>query len=206
MKITLTVSTLIAMFVFSNSSLAADKGFYIGGALSSSGFTDGGFGDAQTNTALDKKSSNGSKIYVGYMFGKIAGIEVTYANHGKFSYLNTSTNTTRTEVKPTSISVASNLGYTFSNGFRPFAVVGLGSISMNQSGPSKLYSNDNAGVFHFGFGGQWEPKSLAGLGFRVGVDYDMFFIKQTSVYYSSSSNQTYTNLITNAYAGIQYKF
>ena len=70
----------------------------------------------------------------GYKFNRVAGIEVDYLDYG--------------ESDVTSITGQANISYTFHNGLRPFALLGLSFINLKQE--KHLIYKDNT---HFG--GRW---------------------------------------------------
>lgn len=150
-----------------------DNGFYVGLGYGLTGLSDGDFGKEFDTFKVepDNNTDSGFKLYGGYKFNKIVGVEGSYINYGTMDYKYTEGGTgTATELKPSSLSVAANLGYDFlDNQLRPYALVGLGYVNYNQSGQN-LYSTEGSVATVIGIGVEYTPTMFQGVGFRLSYD------------------------------------
>lgn len=173
------------------------SGFYVGAGFGSFGYSEEDSWGYNTNSISAEADGNSTKVYLGYQFNKIVGIEGTYTDYG----------TAKAKVgsysmKPTSISLAANLGYTFENGLRPFGLVGMSSLDLNQN--EELLTDDNGAAFKFGFGVEYTPKALGGVQIRAAYEMDMYAVEyeSTNGYYSETNLYALDSL----YLGASYKF
>ena len=100
------------------------SGFYLGAGIGDTTFDSHDF-----DTSGVDDSDKTSKIIAGMQFGRIFALEGQYTQYGdlKDDFGSWS---------PVSISVSANLGYSFSNGLRPFgviSVIGLSAVDLGQS-------------------------------------------------------------------------
>ena len=204
--IALTSSLLLSVSLYAD----APKGAYVGLGFGTSVFNDGGYGD-DINKGLkgtgyrvtEDYSDTGAKVYGGYQFNKVVGIEASYTNFG--SQTLTSTNGNQMKVNPTSMAIAANLGYSFGESaeYRPFALLGLSYINLDESGEVEAYSSDSGMGMKFGLGFEYTPKQLKGVGFRVAYEGDFFSVTQ---YTDGINEDTYTQSVSLLYIGASYKF
>jgi len=149
------------------------NGYYVGLGYGMTGFSDGDFGQEFNNFKVtpDNDTASGFKLYGGYKFNEIVGVEGSYINYGKMDFKYTEGGTgTATEIKPYSLSVAANLGYDFlDDQLRPFALAGLGYVGYGQSG-QKLYTTDGSFATTIGLGVEYTPNLFQGVGFRLAYD------------------------------------
>ena len=179
-------------FGFTASAVASEdgSGTYIGLAYGNTTFADGSY----QGTLKDDKD-NGYKIYGGYQFNKIVGVEATYTDYGDYSYTYTNSN-----LSPTAISLGANLGYTFLQGqLRPFALVGLSYLDLGQSG-NDIFDKDNTYAYNYGVGIEYSPKILNGVGFRAMWNTDIYIVD------SRTTSDNYAQGFGMFSAAIQYKF
>ena len=173
------------------------SGFYVGAGFGSFGYSEEDSWGYNSNSISAKADGNSTKVYLGYQFNKIVGIEGTYTDYGtaKAKVGNYS-------MKPTSISLAANLGYTFENGLRPFGLVGMSSLDLNQN--EELLTDDNGAAFKFGSGVVYTPKALGGVQIRAAYEMDMYAVEyeSTNGYYSETNLYALDSL----YLGASYKF
>ncbi len=176
------------------------SGFYAGVGFGSFGYSEEDSWGYSNNPISAEADGNSTKVYLGYQFNKIVGIEGTYTDYGtaKAKVGNYS-------MKPSSISLAANLGYTFKNGIRPFGLVGMSSLDLNQS--EELLTDDSGAAFKFGFGVEYTPKALGGVQFRAAYEMDMYAVEYLD-YQSGTGLTTETNLyaLDSLYVGASYKF
>ncbi|MFA0079601.1 porin family protein [Vibrio artabrorum] len=118
-------------------------GAYIGGVVSA-------YQDSDTDDApsLDSEGT-GYSLYGGYQFNRIIGVELGYTNYADYK-------NGAEQLSPTSISALANIGYTFDNTIRPFALAGLSTIDLHANNAAN-YDDDNGVGFHFGVGVEFSP-------------------------------------------------
>ena len=206
------VMSLVAILALSSSVFAGDKnnvelstqassevskaqnshanGYYVGLGYGMTGFSDGDFGKEfeHFKVAPDNDTDSGFKLYGGYKFNKIVGVEGSYVNYGKMDFKYTEGGTgTATEIKPYSVNVAANLGYDFlDDQLRPFALAGLGYVGYGQSGIQKLYTTDGSFATIIGMGVEYTPNFFQGVGFRLAYETD---ITAVTVTYSDTTKE-----------------
>lgn len=189
-------------FVMANESTPAQtpkiSGFYIGAGLGTFGYSEEDSWGYSNNKIEAKADGNTTKVYLGYQFNKIVGIEGTYTNYGKVR-----AKVDGYSMEPTSISLAANLGYTFDNGIRPFGLIGMSNLDLNQN--KEYLSDDNGAAFKFGFGVEYTPASLKGVQLRAAYEMDMYAVDYIDV---QNGFTTDTNLyaLDSLYFGASYKF
>jgi len=166
-------------------------GFYVGGGIGSTQIstdTDGYSFDSDTD-------GNTLKFIGGYQFNRIVAVEVQYTKYGEVTPI---VQTRGYNWNPTTVSVAANLGYTFQNGLRPFATIGLSSLDLDES--SKQIDDSSATAFRFGAGLEYTPVALSGVSFRAGYEGDAFAID------NGYGNTDTSVLIGSLYVAASYKF
>jgi len=160
------LASLLA-FGFTASAMASEdgSGAYAGLAYGNTAFSD----DGAIAGNLRDDSDKGLKVYGGYQFNKIVGVEATYTDYGKYTYDDGTT------LEATAISVGANLGYTFLDGqLRPYALVGLSYLTLDQSTP--IYDDDKTISYTYGVGIEYSPKVLNGVGFRAAWNTDIYIV------------------------------
>jgi len=184
-----------------------------GVVLAKSDYVSDGTYNYEVGTMYDY--DGGYTIYGGYHINKIVAVEVSFTDYGYFS----DTLPTQYDVKikkifssdPLSGAVYANLGYTFSNGWRPFGLIGLGYLQSNLSSSMEKLNgfSDNYLTIHYGVGGVYAPSSLDGLGFRVALsgdtskNYNSVITDENSEVQDDVYVMRFYQLV---YVGIQYKF
>ena len=184
---------LVSLLAFglTTSAIANDngEGVYFGLGYGSTAFDD----DNIRISNLKDDSDNGVKIYGGYQFNKIVGVEATYTDYGKFSYPDA-------EISAPAVSVAANLGYNFLDAqLRPFALVGLSHLNISQSG-TPIYDDDDTIAFSYGIGIEYAPTVLNGIGFRAEWNADIFTV--TKLF----NDEDYVQAFGMFNVAVQYKF
>ncbi|WP_428773229.1 porin family protein [Vibrio sp.] len=144
MKTYLITATALLALLGSQANAADFSGPYVGAGYGlTQAFEDDGIA-GNTDT-----SGTSYGVYGGYYFNRIVGIEAGYNDYG------TVTSHGAELFAPTSWSLAANLGYSFDNGLRPFALVGLSYVDLNSSNAAVI-DDSGAGV-HLGFGVEYQP-------------------------------------------------
>ncbi|ODM56272.1 hypothetical protein BC455_20925 [Vibrio harveyi] len=205
MKKTLLLTALVSSFASAHDV----SGFYLGAGVGSTDFDDAGFmNDVSHQLALQSGRSvpltsdtDGSayKLIAGYQINRIIAIEAQYTK-----YADTDVkvhNISALKLSHDTFTVAANVGYTFNNGLRPFATLGLGSISyeVKENITGKNYNHkDDGGTVRLGIGLEYAPVMLGGLAFRAGYEVDHYTLETPIKDYDQS--------IGSWYAGSTYKF
>ncbi|WP_172379168.1 porin family protein [Vibrio sp. Vb339] len=181
-----------------NNVMAADSGFYLGGAIGTSGIDDGGlYKDSLIPITVDAEDET-YKIIAGYQFNRIVALEAQYTNYGDVVAKNALNRSTYTW-SPTAFSISANLGYTFDNGIRPFGIIGLSTIDLDQSLP--VLDDDSGEGIRYGFGVEYTPKQARNVSFRLGYEADAFVIESDSAFESDKDL-----VIDSFYLGATYNF
>jgi len=160
-----------------------------------------GIGSTHVNTdtdgySLDSDTDGSSLKFIGgYQFNRIVGIEAQYTKYGDVT---PSIHIPTYMWSPSAVSLAANLGYTFQNGLRPFATIGLSSLDLDES--SKQIDDSSATAFRFGAGLEYTPVALSGVSFRAGYEGDAFAID------NGYGNTDTSVLIGSLYVAASYKF
>ena len=185
------------------------SGAYVGLGFGTTAYNDGDYLNEKLKLDNLDNSASGYKVYGGYQFNNIVGVEAAYTDYGKFSA------DRGFSTAPTAFSVAANLGYSFLDGqLRPFGTLGLSYLSSNYSNYPKTIAGDPFGAdviapddqyasIHYGLGIQYEPDALIGFGFRLAIEADTYsiVIKETG-----KDDETYAQSLSMLYLGVQYKF
>lgn len=186
--VVIAVSALMASGAMANST---EPGFYLGGGF---GLTDSKLENLD-NSAMPKISGSRSyRLYGGYQFNRIVSLEGGYTNYGKFS----DKIFQGAELTPSAFSLAANLGYSFDNGLRPFATLGLSRVAID--GEYKGYSDSTSATgFRYGLGLEYAPQMVQGLAVRLAYEADAFKLEESGV-------RTDTISVGSLYLGASYKF
>ena len=188
MKKILLAGLLLLSFAVSATAREGVKGGYVGLAYGSTTYS------VEDNLNLEKDENSGYKLYLGYQFNRIIGIEGSYANYGKFVYANAQ------NIKTTGVGIAANIGYNFlEDQLRPFALLGLDFLRFNQGGTS-WFKDNSVTAFKYGLGLEYSPKTFAGVGFRVLWETSVFNVKHIG----KDDNEPYGFSMFSI--SVQYKF
>ncbi|WP_294962966.1 outer membrane beta-barrel protein [Sulfurimonas sp.] len=206
------MSVLAALLVTTCLNAESVKGTYFGLGYGSSIYDDGGYLDdlkrnrdrvSPSTGITENYSSSGYKIYGGYQFNKIIAVEASYAEYGTYSL--DFSNGNNKEMKPTAIAVAANIGYNFGTKkeFRPFAIIGLSALNINDTGNVDFYDNNSGSAIRFGLGFEYTPEVLQGIGFRVAYEGD-YFSSKTPSNADSEFEDSYFQSMNMYYVSVQY--
>ncbi|MFA0157497.1 porin family protein [Vibrio sp. 10N.261.46.A3] len=181
-----------------NNVMAADSGLYLGGAIGTTGIDDGGlYKDSFIPITVDAEDET-YKIIAGYQFNRIVALEAQYTNYGDVVAKNALNQSTYTW-SPTAFSISANLGYTFDNGIRPFGIIGLSTIDLDQSLP--VLDDDSGEGIRYGFGVEYTPKQANNVSFRLSYEADAFVIESDSAFENDKDL-----VIDSFYLGATYNF
>jgi hypothetical protein len=179
------------------------SGFYIGGTIGTGRFyihrdsgkyTDKTYYSGQSTLAKNDASSGAQSLQLlaGYQFNRIVAVEMDYThyinslNFREFvsdpaATLSGQYQTEQIHAKPRVYIMQANVGYTFANGIRPFALVGLGFLYLNAD--KDVYYADTFSdmlVQRFGTGVEYAPVILQGWALRASWIADVTLITKTS--------------------------
>lgn len=189
MKKIVTSATIIALTIASGFAQASRKvepkvaGFYFGGGYGKSKLNFEQIDLSDTKKPQNKTNSasdHAFKILAGYQFEPVLGIEAAFANLHDL----------KKEKNFYVYSLSSNIGYSFSNGIRPFALLGLGGVHSSFGSDLSL---------HYGAGLEFAPAILRGLALRTSYEVDMFTNKAEKGFNKKVELSNFT-------VGLNYKF
>ncbi len=175
------------------------SGAYVGLGFGSTAYVDNGFvKEGLSEPEEVAKTDRGFKLYGGYQFNKIIGVETSYTDYGTFKagdYEQTSR----------AVSLAANLGYSFLDGqLRPYGLLGFEYLINEFPHEKEPSLEENSVGSHLGIGLDYTPKGLGGLGFRMayeGTSYSYEVDSNTSV-----NDEQYGQGFGIVYFGVQYRF
>lgn len=185
--VVLAVSALMATGAWANST---EPGFYIGGGF---GLTESKLDNKDMSQFPTIDGARSLRVYGGYQFNRIVSLEGGYTNYGELSHQAMPS----AKVTPSAFSLAANLGYSFDNGLRPFATLGLSHVNMELKDGSQKES-DSATGFRYGLGLEYAPQMVEGLAMRVAYEADAFNVDM--------GGSTDTFAVGSLYLGASYKF
>ncbi|MCP5078576.1 MAG: porin family protein [Psychromonas sp.] len=207
----------VSTSVFAETEVDAAKvsGFYIGAGYGSFSYeTDSDWDDDQRYGRLTESTDgNTLKMYGGYQFNKIIGVEATYTDYGDTEgYVRTLTfnpigiKNQEVTQSPTAISVAANAGYSFNNGLRPFALLGLSYMTLDSS--YAFLDTDNPIAIRYGFGLDYAPAMVKGIQLRVAYEGDIYLAEAYNGYNNDADIDIEVDIfaLSSFYAGVSYKF
>ncbi|MCK5818592.1 MAG: porin family protein [Psychromonas sp.] len=152
------------------------SGFYAGGTIGTSKLYIERGGDLGTSGVKPKDASSSAQslqLLGGYQFNRIIAVELAYDHYlNGLTFKGLEYNTADPEVRqvkatPKIYAVQANVGYTFHNGWRPFAITGISSVHLNTD--YNIYNNDSDSklALRIGLGVEYAPIALKGLAFRA---------------------------------------
>ena len=190
--------------------MTTNTGWYIGLGLGASAYSDGDMGKDFTTDkfVVDNGTDTGLKLYGGYKFNSIVGVEASYIQYGSFDFKSESgADTITTEIQPRSLNVVANLGYDFlDDQLRPFALAGLGIVNFNQSGNLDVFSKDNGGAIVIGVGVEYTPTLFQGIGFRATLENTTAWTILDFSNDPTKDDKAYANRLGLFSLGVNYKF
>ncbi|MEZ8379888.1 porin family protein [Vibrio splendidus] len=199
--------SIAMMSVFSaNNVMAADSGFYLGGAIGTSGVVDGGMFDSVNVPVSFEAEDNTYRLIAGYKFNRIVAIEAQYTDFGDVVAKSPGRNDGFTWT-PQIFSVTANLGYTFDNGVRPFGTIGLSTIDLDMkladgSRPSESGFDDTGDGIRMGVGVEYTPPTMSSLSVRLAYEADAFDIEDNDNGHKTEE----TVVLESFYLGAMYTF
>ena len=165
------------------------KGFYVGAGLGNTKFES----SDDASTSLFEDDGQTVKILAGYQFSKVFALEGQYTKYSELKLGSYS-------ISPTAFSLSANLGYSFENGLRPFGIIGVSALDLDES--VQTLQDDSSAAVRYGLGLEYAPVQLKGLAVRVGYEVDFFAIEFVGP--GSSVTNDYT--LEAFYVSASYKF
>ena len=207
-KFILSIAMMFA--VAANNVMAADSGFYLGGAIGTSGVDDGGMFSGNNDPVTFEAEDNTYRIIAGYRFNRIVSLELQYTDFGDVvaKFPRSGDGFTWT---PQIFSATANLGYTFDNGVRPFGTIGLSSIDLDMknsdgSRPSGSDFDDTGTGVRLGVGVEYTPIKHPEFSLRLGYEADAFTV-ETYESYSGNQRKVEKDVVLDSfYLGATYNF
>ncbi|TVU60484.1 porin family protein [Vibrio atlanticus] len=193
-----------------NNVIAADSGFYLGGAIGSSGIDDGGLFESSREPISFEAEDNTYRIIAGYQFNRIVSLELQYTDFGDVVAKNPLSGDGFTWT-PQIFSIAANLGYTFDNGVRPFGTIGLSSIDLDMkysdgSRPSSSDFDDSGTGLRLGVGVEYTPPKFSEFSLRLGYEADAFTIETYEGAFAQKRKVERDIVLDSFYVGATYNF
>ncbi|TEW53210.1 porin family protein [Psychromonas sp. RZ22] len=144
------------------------------------------------------------KIYGGYQFNRVIAIEMAYTDYGDASgYVYDKANVKHAvDQSPKSFSVAANAGYSFNNGLRPFALLGLSYMDLNSN--YDFLDTNNPIAIKSGIGLEYSPAQLNGVQIRVALESDTYIAEAHDGLDKNDDLGVFS--LSSLYAGVSYKF
>ncbi|PSW17610.1 porin family protein [Photobacterium sanctipauli] len=143
------------------------KGLYFGVGFGKTSYEED---DWTTGDTDDIRSDDKSwKILAGYQFSSRWKLEASYTSYGTIERID------RYKFEPTALALTANLGHRFSNGIRPFALVGLSALNLSQSQP--ILEDDSGVAIRFGIGAEYVVSQLDDLTVRIAYEGDGFNVE-----------------------------
>ena len=175
------------------------SGFYLDGALGS-GELKQTRGSARSST-----SARSFQLLAGYQFNHVVGLELAYTDFGNLEYNDLLFNIIPRRSEPTAFTGQLNLGYSFTNGIRPFWLIGASHIQLNQS--QSLYDDDSHFALRSGLGIGYAPPALRGVAFMARWSADWFLVEYPALD-PLKIPVPHTDLVSlrNISFGVSYKF
>ena len=194
-----------------NSVTAAESGFYLGGAIGTTGVDDDGFVASSTDPMTFKAEDNSYRLIAGYKFNRIVSLEVQYTDYGDVVAKNHAAKNEGFTWTPQMLSVAANLGYTFDNGMRPFGIIGLSSIDLDMknadgSRPSGSEFDDTGTGVRYGIGVEYTSPKLSALSVRLGYEADVFTVESYEGFFWNRRKVEHDIVLDSFYLGATYNF
>ena len=194
-----------------NATWASDRGFYLGGAIGTSGIDDDGLTDAIPVDVSFKTDDNTYRLIAGYKFNRMVSVEAQYSDYGDMD-VRFSAGKGGLTWTPTVVSVAANVGYTFVNGVRPFGIVGLSKIDLDMKYPDGSRPRNDTFDFtgygiRLGVGVEYIPPPLPQFSLRLGYESDIFDIETSEVDNNLNIKMVERTIVLDSfYLGAMYTF
>ncbi|MCK5818916.1 MAG: porin family protein [Psychromonas sp.] len=160
------------------------KGLYFGGGIGVSNIYQARETSSIALDSMDDSFSTSIKtsfnLLAGYQFNRIFALEFVFTDFGNLNFDDELQATSLpAKYSPFGFSTQANIGYTFKNGWRPFALLGITVMSLNPGEPSIPGSNDlnkTPTTLLTGVGIEYQPAALSGVIFRVTGSRDWYTV------------------------------
>lgn len=219
---------LIFLFIPISSAIASEtseldfSGVYIGAGAQMTSDIDSNLTEI-TGVTEQTSEANGYQFFIGYRFGRVAGLELAHTQYSDvgFNYtkrtqfgIYTRSSQRHYTTKLNSTVIRLNLGYRFDSGLRPFATVGMGTIQAHSSNESLFLDNDTP-TLQGSIGLEYEPKVFKGLAFRAGWQIETNYFGNTLDLTTNRKHASVDNNndisgsfkgVSAPYIGLQFRF
>ncbi|WP_305816650.1 outer membrane beta-barrel protein [Photobacterium leiognathi] len=173
---------LLSSFAFASEDMAMNKykGFYIGAGIGTTNYNIKDVGELSDDelTGYSSESDGMSyKIFTGYQFNRIIALEAEYTKYGNLKHTFEFDDEDFTvKTKRNSFSLATNIGYTFDNGLRPFSIIGISKVFDKHSSKDELNFKfkEKGGSVRLGAGLDYQFAGVRGLGLRTAYEVDLY--------------------------------
>ena len=204
------LQNIILLVLLISINLYADvkKKSYVGLAIGSSSFDDGGYYSdlakyakrVSPSTVVEKNyTSTGYKLYFGGKINKIFSIESSLTEYGESSI--SITPGVGSTMSPSATAIALNIGYDFEGkDIRLFSLLGPSLVNFNDTTHTDAFIL----ALRYGLGVEYTPSYGYGLGFRVAYEGD--YCESNVDAHKPEMKSSYAQNISMAYFGVSYKF
>ncbi|MCW8329069.1 porin family protein [Photobacterium sp. SDRW27] len=205
------ILTILSTLFFASFSQAKEvRGFYVGAGVGSTGIDDmDDYFEGSDSLFRIDEDGNSYKLIAGYQFNRVIALEAQYTKYGDINFqVPLLQNKTVHHWSPEALSIAANAGYTFNNGLRPFGILGLSMIDLNES--KKVLDKETYVALRYGLGLEYTPLALSNLNFRIGYEADFFYADEDYTYHGAYSDYTLSELydftLDSFYISVSYQF
>ncbi|WP_064607889.1 porin family protein [Photobacterium sp. J15] len=212
MKFFKIIAVFSSLLVASFSHAKDVRGFYVGAGVGTIGVDDqDGFFDVFEDLPFDVAGEgNTYKLIAGYQVNHILALEAQYTKYGDVKIA--SKPVTVQSWEPEALSFTANAGYTFNNGLRPFGILGLSMLELNESSNVdflKLDEDKYLGL-RYGLGIEYMPPAFNALSVRLAYEADFFYAEKKETRHGAYSDYTITELydftLDSVYLSVSYRF
>jgi len=175
-------------------------GLYVGMGVGSTAYIDNGFAKDNVSGVSEEVTSTevGAKLFAGYQFNQIFGVETAYVYYGTFKVNDQYT------YKAQALSVVGNIGYSFIKiGVRPYVLMGMGYIFSDFTDQDRVDVPKANPTIHLGIGLDYVPGTLGGIGFRIAYESNSFVYDFNQ---DTPQEEQYAQAFGLLYLGVGYKF
>jgi len=196
------IQLLLAASLLSLNVNASDSPFYLGIGVGETDLDDGGEAEKAPYPVESNTKGQTYKLYGGVKLNQHIGFEGQYTRYGDTTYSSPTQGRLSTAEIQT-YSLATNVGYHFDFGLRPFVTLGMGMIDINvqvpaRNGGTARTNEEQEVLMRLGAGVEYTHPALRQVTFRLAYEKDEFDITCRGVTESYS--------VASAYLGASFNF